>query len=228
VTLQKSEGCPVWKYLKCLFIVLVSQPFIFLFFSVQLTTLKAVGRRIRLLYRCQNLGKVIPTWGQTQTSYGVQRRPKTLKPTLIIFQFRKLLRVLCQGELVVYDFWACAMLLSISSWLNVISLPSQKLSVHFLIYLHDTLTAFPLIQTLTLMSLPLLIILRNEIYSKKGIKSILTTSKFLGFGRFLMNTETMAPGRIFTKEIFLAPVSWPFQADLLSVDHSKWISPCSV
>lgn len=61
-------------------------------------------------------------------------KPGTLKglrkysPTklLIIFQFRKLLRVFCQGELMVYDFWACVTLLSISSWLNVISLPSQK------------------------------------------------------------------------------------------------------
>lgn len=40
-------------------------------------------------------------------------------------------------------------------------------SVHFLIYLDDTLTAFSLIETLPFTSLPLLIIFRNEIYSKK-------------------------------------------------------------
>lgn len=43
----------------------------------------------------------------------------------------------------------------------------RNLSVHFLIYLDDMLTAFSLIETLPFMSLPLLIIFRNEIYSKK-------------------------------------------------------------
>ena len=36
-----------------------------------------------------------------------------------------------------------------------------------------------------------------------------------------MNTETMAPQRRFTKNIFLTPVSWPFRDSCLSVGHSK-------
>lgn len=98
-------------------------------------------------------------------------------------------------------------------------------SVHFLIYLDDTLTAFPLIQTLPLMSLPLLIIFRNEIYGKKRIKSILTTSKFLGFRGFLMNTETIAPWRSSAEEIFLAFVCLPFAAGLLSADPRESTAP---
>lgn len=52
----------------------------------------------------------------------------------------------------------------------------------------------------------------------KRIKSILTTSQFLGFRGFLMNTETMAPQRCFPKKIFLRSVRWPF-----SVSESLWI-----
>lgn len=97
----------------------------------------------------------------------------------------------------------------------------RNLSVHFLICLDDTLTAFSLIETLPFMSLPLLIIFRNEIYSKKGLNQFRLSSKFLGFQGFLMNTETMAPQRYFTKKIFLTFVSLPFRISCFSVDHSK-------
>lgn len=111
------------------------------------------------------------TWQTPYTNWGLQLRPKEILSyqLLVALQCRKLPRVFCQGENMVYDFWAWARLLSISSWLNVISLLQRNRSVHFLIYLDDTLTAFPLIQPLPLISLPLLIIFRNEIYGKKGL-----------------------------------------------------------
>lgn len=60
---------------------------------------------------------------------------------------------------------------------------------------------------------------------KKRIKSILTTSKFLGFRGFLMNMETIAPRRSFAEEIFLAFVCSPLAAGLFSVDHRKATAP---
>ena len=125
VTLRKSDGCTVWKFLKCLFIV-VSQTLLFLFRSVRSIALKAVGRRILLSYNCQNLGEAMQNKPKQTRDSKWGLRTYSEPKLLIIFQFRKLLRVLCQGELMVYDFRACATLPSISSWLNVISLPSQK------------------------------------------------------------------------------------------------------
>lgn len=60
---------------------------------------------------------------------------------------------------------------------------------------------------------------------KKRIKSILTTSKFLGFRGFLMNTETIAPWRSSAEEIFLAFVCLPFAAGLLSADPRESTAP---
>lgn len=54
---------------------------------------------------------------------------------------------------------------------------------------------------------------------------MLTTSKFLGFRGFLMNTETIAPWRSSAEEIFLAFVCSPLAAGLLSVDHRESTFP---
>lgn len=65
-------------------------------------------------------------------------------------------------------------------------------------------------------------------FTVKRIKSILTTFKFLGFPGYLMNTESIAPWRGFTKKIFLTFLSCPFRASYLSVNHRKSTSLCFV
>lgn len=62
----------------------------------------------------------------------------------------------------------------------------------------------------------------------KRIKSVLTSSKFLGFQGFLMSAETMAPWRGFPKTILQSFVSWPFWKSCLSVDCGKSTSLCFV
>lgn len=102
----------------------------FLVSECQFIAPRVVGRKILLFNtNVRTLAKQLPElqnkpkWAR-EAKWGL--RTYSEPKLLIIFQFRKLLRVFCQSKLMVYDFGACATLLCISSWLNVISLPSQK------------------------------------------------------------------------------------------------------